>query len=208
MLELCVDNLQFDFFYDYIQLVCVEFMQVLWCILCNFVDSIFYVVYCVFGKFGGSNRKMLKELQKLYYVVIEVQGFSIIVEFFDCKVFFQFFMEKVIEIVLDCLKSVNIEFYYWRQVWEVIKCFLVVMMSLEDNKYVFYQFLVYFNFIEKIIFNVIILYCYKVQDILVWKMFEQVLIGVFMFVVIKDLWFSVLFFVVSLICYYMMVVVV
>lgn len=47
------------------------------------------------GKFGGSNRKMLKESQRLHYVVTEVQGPSIKAEFTDCKASIQLPMEKV-----------------------------------------------------------------------------------------------------------------
>lgn len=42
---------------------------------------------------------------------------------------------------MDCLKSANTEPYYRRQAWEVIKCFLVAMMSLDDNKHALYQLL-------------------------------------------------------------------
>lgn len=53
------------------------------------------MAYRVLGKFGGSNRKMLKESQKLHYIVTEVQGPSITVEFSDCKASLQLPMEKV-----------------------------------------------------------------------------------------------------------------
>ncbi|MEQ2174097.1 hypothetical protein GOODEAATRI_004275, partial [Goodea atripinnis] len=46
-----------------------------------------------------------------------------------------------IETALDCLKSANTEPYYRRQAWEVIKCFLVAMTSLDDNKHALYQLL-------------------------------------------------------------------
>lgn len=48
---------------------------------------------------------------------------------------------KAIETALDCLKSANTEPYYRRQAWEVIKCFLVAMTSLDDNKHSLYQLL-------------------------------------------------------------------
>lgn len=53
------------------------------------------MAYRVLGKFGGSNRKMLKESQRLHYVVTEVQGPSIKAEFTDCKASIQLPMEKV-----------------------------------------------------------------------------------------------------------------
>ncbi|MED6284358.1 hypothetical protein CHARACLAT_018529, partial [Characodon lateralis] len=140
-LELCVDNLQPDFLYDHIQPVRAELMQALWRTLRNPAESISHVAYRVLGKFGGSNRKMLKESQRLQYVVTEVQGPSIKVEFTDCKASIQLPMEKAIETALDCLKSANTEPYYRRQAWEVIKCFLVAMTSLDDNKHALYQLL-------------------------------------------------------------------
>lgn len=51
------------------------------------------------------------------------------------------FFLKAIETALDCLKSANTEPYYRRQAWEVIKCFLVAMTSLDDNKHALYQLL-------------------------------------------------------------------
>lgn len=172
-LELCVDNLQPDFLYDHIQPVRAELMQALWRTLRNPADSISHVAYRVLGKFGGSNRKMLKESQKLHYVVTEVQGPSITVEFSDCKASLQLPMEKAIETALDCLKSANTEPYYRRQAWEVIRCFLVAMMSLEDNKHALYQLLAHPNFTEKTIPNVIISHRYKAQDTPARKTFEQ-----------------------------------
>ncbi|ERE76894.1 transformation/transcription domain-associated protein [Cricetulus griseus] len=206
-LELCVDNLQPDFLYDHIQPVRAELMQALWRTLRNPADSISHVAYRVLGKFGGSNRKMLKESQKLHYIVTEVQGPSITVEFSDCKASLQLPMEKAIETALDCLKSANTEPYYRRQAWEVIRCFLVAMMSLEDNKHALYQLLAHPNFTEKAIPNVIISHRYKAQDTPARKTFEQALTGAFMSAVIKDLRPSALPFVASLIRHYTMVAV-
>ncbi|XP_051523334.1 transformation/transcription domain-associated protein isoform X2 [Myxocyprinus asiaticus] len=206
-LELCVDNLQPDFLYDHIQPVRAELMQALWRTLRNPAETISHVAYRVLGKFGGSNRKMLKESQKLQYVVTEVQGPSIKAEFTDCKASIQLPMEKAIETALDCLKSANTEPYYRRQAWEVIKCFLVAMTSLEDNKHALYQLLAHPNFTEKWIPNVIISHRYKAQDTPARRTFEQALTGAFMSAVIKDLRPSALPFVASLIRHYTMVAV-
>uniref|UniRef100_A0A9J8CVD8 Transformation/transcription domain-associated protein n=1 Tax=Cyprinus carpio carpio TaxID=630221 RepID=A0A9J8CVD8_CYPCA len=206
-LELCVDNLQPDFLYDHIQPVRAELMQALWRTLRNPAETISHVAYRVLGKFGGSNRKMLKESQKLQYVVTEVQGPSIKAEFTDCKASVQLPMEKAIETALDCLKSANTEPYYRRQAWEVIKCFLVAMTSLEDNKHALYQLLAHPNFTEKWIPNVIISHRYKAQDTPARRTFEQALTGAFMSAVIKDLRPSALPFVASLIRHYTMVAV-
>ncbi|KAG5262544.1 hypothetical protein AALO_G00276250 [Alosa alosa] len=205
-LELCVDNLQPDFLYDHIQPVRAELMQALWRTLRNPAENISHVAYRVLGKFGGSNRKMLKESQRLQYVVTEVQGPSIKVEFNDCKASIQLPMEKAIETALDCLKSANTEPYYRRQAWEVIKCFLVAMTSLEDNKHALYQLLAHPNFTEKWIPPVIISHRYKAQDT-PRRTFEQALTGAFMSAVIKDLRPSALPFVASLIRHYTMVAV-
>lgn len=70
-------------------------LQALWRTLRNPAESISHVAYRVLGKFGGSNRKMLKESQRLHYVVTEVQGPSIKAEFTDCKASVQLPMEKV-----------------------------------------------------------------------------------------------------------------
>ncbi|XP_047232953.1 transformation/transcription domain-associated protein isoform X2 [Girardinichthys multiradiatus] len=206
-LELCVDNLQPDFLYDHIQPVRAELMQALWRTLRNPAESISHVAYRVLGKFGGSNRKMLKESQRLQYVVTEVQGPSIKVEFTDCKASIQLPMEKAIETALDCLKSANTEPYYRRQAWEVIKCFLVAMTSLDDNKHALYQLLSHPNFTDKWIPSVIISHRYKAQDTPARRTFEQALTGAFMSAVIKDLRPSALPFVASLIRHYTMVAV-
>ncbi|XP_042252528.1 transformation/transcription domain-associated protein [Thunnus maccoyii] len=206
-LELCVDNLQPDFLYDHIQPVRAELMQALWRTLRNPAESISHVAYRVLGKFGGSNRKMLKESQRLHYVVTEVQGPSIKAEFTDCKASIQLPMEKAIETALDCLKSANTEPYYRRQAWEVIKCFLVAMTSLDDNKHSLYQLLSHPNFTEKWIPSVIISHRYKAQDTPARRTFEQALTGAFMSAVIKDLRPSALPFVASLIRHYTMVAV-
>ncbi|XP_074518771.1 transformation/transcription domain-associated protein isoform X2 [Halichoeres trimaculatus] len=206
-LELCVDNLQPDFLYDHIQPVRAELMQALWRTLRNPAESISHVAYRVLGKFGGSNRKMLKESQRLHYIVTEVQGPSIKAEFTDCKASIQLPMEKAIETALDCLKSANTEPYYRRQAWEVIKCFLVAMTSLDDNKHALYQLLSHPNFTEKWIPNVIISHRYKAQDTPARRTFEQALTGAFMSAVIKDLRPSALPFVASLIRHYTMVAV-
>uniref|UniRef100_A0A803SSS7 Transformation/transcription domain associated protein n=1 Tax=Anolis carolinensis TaxID=28377 RepID=A0A803SSS7_ANOCA len=206
-LELCVDNLQPDFLYDHIQPVRAELMQALWRTLRNPAETISHVAYRVLGKFGGSNRKMLKESQKLQYIVTEIQGPSITAEFSDCKASIQLPMEKAIETALDCLKSANTEPYYRRQAWEVIKCFLVAMMSLDDNKHALYQLLAHPNFTEKSIPSVIISHRYKAQDTPARKTFEQALTGAFMSAVIKDLRPSALPFVASLIRHYTMVAV-
>lgn len=71
----------------------------------NPADNISHVAYRVLGKFGGSNRKMLKESQRLQYVLTEVQGPSIKVEFTDCKAAIQLPMEKVTDLVSRTVRN-------------------------------------------------------------------------------------------------------
>ncbi len=63
-----MDNLQPDFLYDHIQPVRAELMQALWKTLRNPSDSIAQNAFRVLGKFGGGNRKMLREPQKVRIV--------------------------------------------------------------------------------------------------------------------------------------------
>lgn len=65
-----------------------------------------------------------------------------------------FFSLQAIETALDCLKSANTEPYYRRQAWEVIKCFLVAMMSLDDNKHALYQLLAHPKYDNSLNINV------------------------------------------------------
>lgn len=60
---------------------------------------------------------------------------------------------QAIETALDCLKSANTEPYYRRQAWEVIKCFLVAMMSLEDNKHALYQLLAHPKYVRNVVLH-------------------------------------------------------
>ena len=66
-LELCVDNLQPDFFYEHIQPVRTDLIQGLWKTLRSPSESIAQSAFRVLGKLGGSNRKMIFEPQKLKY---------------------------------------------------------------------------------------------------------------------------------------------
>lgn len=60
-------------------------MQALWRTLRNPSDTVAQGAYRVLGKFGGGNRKMLSEPQKLQYNDIEQVGPCIGVYFQDCK---------------------------------------------------------------------------------------------------------------------------
>ncbi|ESP00833.1 hypothetical protein LOTGIDRAFT_140434, partial [Lottia gigantea] len=94
-LELCVDNLQPDFLYDHIQPVRAELMQALWKTLRNPTDTIAHVAFRVLGKFGGGNRKMLREPQMLSYNDKETVGPCVTVYFQDSKAPLSLPVEKV-----------------------------------------------------------------------------------------------------------------
>ena len=64
----------------------------------------------------------------------ETMGPSVMVHFQDCKMPIALPVEKSIEVALNLLKSSSTESYYRRQAWEVIKCFLVSTMNLDDDK--------------------------------------------------------------------------
>ena len=81
-LELCVDNLQPDFLYDHIQPVRAELMQALWRQLRNPLDNIAQVAFRVLGKFGGGNRKMLCEPQKMTFKQ-ESSGLCVSLQFLE-----------------------------------------------------------------------------------------------------------------------------
>ena len=88
-----MDNLQPDFLYDHIQPVRAELMQALWTSLRNAPDHVSVVAFRVLGKFGGSNRKMLREPQVVRIVVSVIKitnispvvGNTILVNSFDMK---------------------------------------------------------------------------------------------------------------------------
>uniref|UniRef100_UPI00359021B0 transformation/transcription domain-associated protein-like n=1 Tax=Myxine glutinosa TaxID=7769 RepID=UPI00359021B0 len=205
-LELCVDNVQPDFMDDYIQPVHAQLMQALWRALRNPAENISLTAYRVLGKFGGSNRKMLKEPQKLCWRTAESDGPSVTIKLSHCKTSVQLPMEKAIETALDFLKSASTEPYYWRQAWDVVRCFLVAMMSLDD-KIPLHQLLSHSSFTEKLVTPVIISHRFKAHDTPGRRTFEQALTGAFMSAAIKDLRPSSLSFMVSLVHHYTMVAV-
>ncbi|KAJ9592433.1 hypothetical protein L9F63_015849, partial [Diploptera punctata] len=133
-LELCVDNLQPDFLYEHIQPVRADLMQALWRTLRNPTDQVAHVAFRVLGKFGGGNRKMMIEPQKLEYNDKEMPGPAIVAIFQDHPRPIDFPVEKVIETAFTALKSSTTHSYYRRQSWEVIRCYLVASLNLEDEK--------------------------------------------------------------------------
>lgn len=120
---MCVDNLQPDFLYDHIQPVRADLMQALWRTLRNH-DSAALVAFRVLGKFGGGNRKMMIEPQKLEYHDKDTPSSAIIAFFQDHRKSIDFPVDKVIETAFNALNSNTTDPFYRRQSWEVIRCFL------------------------------------------------------------------------------------
>nr|XP_018666778.1 transformation/transcription domain-associated protein isoform X1 [Ciona intestinalis]XP_018666779.1 transformation/transcription domain-associated protein isoform X2 [Ciona intestinalis] len=186
-LELCVDNLQPDFLYDHIQPVRAELMQALWRTLRNPSDDIAHVAFRVLGKFGGSNRKMLKEAQRLAFDDSGSIGPCVKLRFVDCKGEVPLPVKDIIGSALKCLKSPNTEHYYRRQSFEVIKCFLIGMMNNGDSSDNFSHLIRHSSFTKDEFTRMPASALYKCQDSVTRNAFKQALTGAFMCAVIKDL---------------------
>ena len=132
---LCVDYLQPDFLYEHIQPVRAELLQALWRTLRNPSDQVAHVAFRVLGKFGGGNRKMMIEPQALEYVETEDPGPCITIHFPDHEEPIALPVRKVIETAFNELKSSSTETgFYRKQFWDVIKCYLVSSLYLDDEK--------------------------------------------------------------------------
>uniref|UniRef100_A0AAR5Q8F1 FAT domain-containing protein n=1 Tax=Dendroctonus ponderosae TaxID=77166 RepID=A0AAR5Q8F1_DENPD len=132
-LELCVDNLQHDFLYEHIQPVRAELMQALWKTLRN-NDQLAQVAFKVLGKFGGGNRKMMIEPQKLEFISSDFDPPAILARFDDYLKPVEFPVAPVMETAFNALKQSSTDPFYRKQAWEVIKCYLTASRGLSDNK--------------------------------------------------------------------------
>ncbi|KAK6165821.1 hypothetical protein SNE40_022660 [Patella caerulea] len=203
-LELCVDNLQPDFLYDHIQPVRAELMQALWRTLRNPTDSIAHVAFRVLGKFGGGNRKMLREPQKLQFNDKETVGPCITIHFQDSKTALSLPVEKAIDAALTSLKSSSTDTFSRRQAWELIRCFLVSVMNLEDDKQLMTHLFTHPSFVEKDIpFQSAPLY--KNPDHYSRKIHEQALTGMFVAAAIKEIRQTALTFMACMVRHYTMI---
>uniref|UniRef100_A0A8D8TZY5 Transformation/transcription domain-associated protein n=1 Tax=Cacopsylla melanoneura TaxID=428564 RepID=A0A8D8TZY5_9HEMI len=133
-LELCVDNLQPDFLYDHIQPVRADLMQALWRSLRSPNEQVAHVAYRVLGKFGGGNRKMMIEPQKLDYNIRRSNGPAVVVHFPEHQKTINLSVEKAIEVAITVLKSSNVDMFYRKQGWKVVKGYIISSMSLSDNR--------------------------------------------------------------------------
>ncbi|KAL1426892.1 hypothetical protein MTO96_000428 [Rhipicephalus appendiculatus] len=205
-LELCVDNLQPDFLYDHIQPVRAELMQALWRTLRNPTDSIAQVAFRVLGKFGGGNRKMLMEPQRLEYCDRDTPGPCITVHFQDHKTPIALPVDKLIETAFNALKQSGTDSFYRRQCWEIIRGFLVANLQLDDDRQTMLQLFSHPSFGTGDISPPQTV-PYKCQDVETRKVHQMALTGMFAAAAIKELHSQVLPFLVSLVHHYTLVAV-
>uniref|UniRef100_A0A6A7FXF6 Transformation/transcription domain-associated protein-like n=6 Tax=Hirondellea gigas TaxID=1518452 RepID=A0A6A7FXF6_9CRUS len=133
-LELCVDNLQPDFLYEHIQPVRAELMQALWKTLRNPNDATAAVAFRVLGKFGGGNRKMMIEPQKLQYEEQEAPSTCINIQFAEHRTPIVLPVEKIIEVAFNALKTSTTEPWYRQQCWEAVRCFILGSMLKDQDR--------------------------------------------------------------------------
>ncbi|GFR25610.1 hypothetical protein TNCT_594364 [Trichonephila clavata] len=203
-LELCVDNLQPEFLYDHIQPVRAELMQALWRTLRNPVDSVAQVAFRVLGKFGGGNRKMMIEPQKLDYCSRESVGPCIAVHFQEHKTSISLPIGKVIETACTALKTSNTNEFYRKQCWKVIKGFLSANVELDNDKNNVFQLYSHPSFITGEIPSLQGLY-YICPDSESRKVHEAALAGMFVASAIKELRGTVVPFMINLVRHYTLV---
>lgn len=202
-LELCVDNLQPDFLYDHIQPVRADLMQALWRTLRN-QDSAALVAFRVLGKFGGGNRKMMIEPQRLEYNDRDTLPCAIIAHFQDHRDPIEFPVDKVIETAFNALNSNNTDPFYRRQSWEAIRCFLAASISLDDDKYTLQKLFMHPTFVDGQI-GIIPASQYKSQEVQARQTHQTALTGMLVAAATKELRESVFPVMVAVVRHYTMV---
>ena len=142
-----MDNLQPDFLYEHIQPVRAELMQALWRTLRNPNDQIAHVAFRVLGKFGGGNRKMMSEPQRLEFSDKDSLP-HIGLQFHDLKQPVVLPVEKIIETAFNALKSSSTEPFYRRQSWEVVRCYLLASLQIDADRMLMQRLLSHQTFVE------------------------------------------------------------
>ncbi|XP_012223234.1 transformation/transcription domain-associated protein isoform X2 [Linepithema humile] len=204
-LELCVDNLQPDFLYEHIQPVRADLMQALWRTLHNSNDQA-HVAFRVLGKFGGGNRKMMIEPQKLEYNDRETTSPNVVVYFQGPSQPIDFPMEKVIETAFNALKSNTTDIFYRKQCWEVIYCYLAASLSLDDSAYLWHRVFTHPSFKETVILQQPPQESYyKCPDAVARNVQQTALTGMFVAAEIKELRPAVLDTVICVVRHYTMI---
>ncbi|KAH9644539.1 hypothetical protein HF086_002340 [Spodoptera exigua] len=201
-LELCVDNLQPDFLYEHIQPVRADLMQALWRTLQN--NEVARIAFRVLGKFGGGNRKMMIEPQRLEYRETDAPPPAIQAYFQDQPKPVDFEVDKVIETAFSALKSSTTDPFYRRQCWEVLRCFLAASLHLDDDKQTLQKLFNHPSFVEGKI-QVQNGPYYKCSNSIVRNTHRTALTGMFVAAAIKELRHHVLPTMVSLVRHYTMV---
>ncbi|XP_025424212.1 transformation/transcription domain-associated protein [Sipha flava] len=185
-LELCVDNLQTDFLYEHIQPVRADLMQALWRSLHNTNDNVYPVAFRVLGKFGGGNRKMMTEPQRLDYSMHrQSKKPAIIIKFIEHTEPVTFNVDMAIETAAESLKS-STDPYYRKKCWEVIKSFLAASVLSDDDKSVLMKFFSHPSFKEGKISNFQST-VYKYPDPVVRNTYVMALNGIFVSAAVKEL---------------------
>lgn len=204
-LELCVDNLQPDFLYEHIQPVRAELMQALWTTLRNPSDQIAHIAFRVLGKFGGANRKMLSEPQKLNYLdrSCGAPTMSLVLE--DLKSPISLPVEMIIDTANSSLKISNTDEYIKAEALEVIKCYLIASMNLDEDVQTVSKIIKHQNFKIGPIINLSSTSLYKSVDSSVRKIHEKALLSLFIGASTKSLEESTMPFLEGVIQQYVMV---
>lgn len=203
-LELCVDNLQPDFLYEHIQPVRADLMQALWRTLHN--NEVARIAFRVLGKFGGGNRKMMIEPQRLEYRESDAYPPAVLATFQDQQKAIDFEVDKVIETAFAALKSSTTDPFYRRQCWEVLRCYLAASLNLEDDRQTLQKLFSHPSFVEGPIAAQSGPY-YKCTNEIVRNAHRTALTGMFVAAAIKELRHHVLPTMVSLVRHYTLVAV-
>jgi transformation/transcription domain-associated protein len=167
--------------------------------------QIAHVAFRVLGKFGGGNRKMMIEPQALEYRETDDCGPSFTIYFSEHREPVALPVKKVIETAFNALKSSSTEpGFYRKQCWEVIKCYLVASLQLDDDKGTLLKLLAHPSFREGPI-NGIIGPQYKCADKQARSVHQMAVTGMFVAAAIKELRQAVLPTMVALVRHYTMV---
>ncbi|XP_052746122.1 transcription-associated protein 1 isoform X5 [Bicyclus anynana] len=201
-LELCVDNLQPDFLYEHIQPVRADLMQALWRTLQN--NEVARIAFRVLGKFGGGNRKMMIEPQRLEYRETDAPPPAVQAYFQDQAKPVDFEVDKVIDTAFAALKSSTTDPFYRRQCWEVLRCYLAGSLNLDDDRATLQKLFNHPNFLEGKIPPQNGPY-YKCNNTIVRNTHCTALTGMFVAAAIKELRHHVLPSMVSLVRHYTLV---
>lgn len=144
-LELCVDNLLPDFFYDHIQPVRAELMQALWKTLRNPDSTSSMGAFRILGKFGGGNRNMLTKPQQLEFNSVKGPAPVVRLTFSGKEVSLP--THEIIDSAYITLKTSTDE-YNLLESWKVIKCFILTSINFPSSEAILIKFLSHTSFIE------------------------------------------------------------